>query len=177
MMRRLWIYRKAAVNVRQLEVFFDYACPYCLTGHKHLLALLPNFPDIEVIWRPCESHPRPERYGKHSDLCIQGMFYAIEQGTDIWEYHKRMYNAALVDRVDIENPAELAKVVEDLLNMSDFLNAITSGKYEKELQNANNYAFRQSGVWVVPAFRMDGRKLDSIEDIGVTRKQLEDFLR
>ncbi|MDR1698519.1 MAG: DsbA family protein [Prevotellaceae bacterium] len=160
-----------------LELFFDYACPYCLTGHENLVALLPQFPSLEIVWRPCESHPRPERYGRHSDLCIQGMFYALEQGADIWEYHRRMYAVALTDRIDIENPAELAKCVDGLLDSTEFYNAVAGGKYKKDLADANNYAFRQSGVWVVPAYRMGGRKLDSIENIGVTKKQLSEFLK
>jgi len=88
----------------KLEVFFDYACPYCLTGHEHLKELLPAYPDVEVVWSPCEAHPRPETYGLHSDLCIQGLFYALDQGVDAWEYHERMYSAALKDRVNIEDP-------------------------------------------------------------------------
>jgi predicted DsbA family dithiol-disulfide isomerase len=162
--------------MRRLEVFFDYACPYCLTGHKELTELLPRFPDVEVIWRPCESHPRPERYGLHSDLCIQGLFYAAERGADIAEYHNRAYAAALIDKINIENPEALAKYVGGLLDADGFLKSLKSGKYEKQLRAANSYAFEQSGVWVVPAYRMDGRKLDSIEDVGVTKKQLEKFL-
>jgi len=32
------------------------------------------------------------------------------------------------------------------------------------------------GVWAVPSYRMDGRKLDSIENVGITKRQLTDFL-
>ena len=42
---------------------------------------------------------------------------------------------------------------------------------------ANGYVYEQSGVWVVPAYRLEGRKLDSIENIGITKQQLEVFLR
>jgi len=31
----------------KLEVFFDYACPYCLRGHEDLLELLPQYPQVE----------------------------------------------------------------------------------------------------------------------------------
>ena len=89
--------------MHELEVFFDYTCPYCLKAHGFLRELLPQFPEISIVWRPCEAHPRPERYGLHSDLCIQGLFCAMEQGADLWEYHDRMYRAALVDRVNIED--------------------------------------------------------------------------
>ena len=162
--------------MRRLEVFFDYACPYCLKGHGYLLELLPLYKDIEVVWRPCEAHPRPERYGLHSDLCIQGMFYALEKGADIWEYHQRMYNAALKERVNIEDPDVLAGRVHGLLDPGAFLKALQDGKYEKAVAEANSYAYDASGVWVVPAYRLDGRKLDSIENVGVSKHQLAEFL-
>jgi len=162
--------------MRRLEVFFDYACPYCLKGHGYLAELLPRFPDIEVIWRPCEAHPRPERYGPHSDLCIQGMFYALEQGVDIWEYHERMYTAALKDGVNIEDADVLAGRVRGLLEYTDFLAEMMSGKYKKAVTEANVYAWGQCGLCAVPSFRMDGQSLNAVEDAGVTKQQLMAFL-
>ena len=159
-----------------LEVFFDYACPYCLIGHNYLKELLPEYPDVDVIWKPCEAHPRPERYGLHSDLCIQGMYYAIEQGVDVWEYHERMYKAAIQDRVNIENPEVVAGRVQGLLDPDAFLKALNSGRYEKAVTEGNDYAYERSGVWAVPAYRMNSRKLDSVEDVGVTKEQLAVFL-
>ena len=162
--------------MRTIEVFFDYACPYCYKGHEYLIELLPRHTDIEVVWRPCEAHPRPERYGMHSDLCIQGLFYALDQGVDVWDYHDRMYNAAVKDRVNIEDQDVLAGRVYGLLDPAAFLRALESGKYEKALADASEYAYDRSEVWVVPAYRMGGRKLDSIEDVGVTKGQLAEFL-
>ena len=162
--------------MRELEVFFDYTCPYCLKGHKYLLELLPAYPDIEVIWRPCEAHPRPERYGRHSDLCIQGYFYVSEHGADVLDYHERMYQAAIIDRVNIEDPKVIAGRIRGLLEPNAFLSAVNEGKYDKAVNEANDLAYEKSGVWVVPAYRMGGRKLDSIENIGVTKAQLETFL-
>jgi len=162
--------------MRRLEVFFDYACPYCQKGHGYLIELLQRHTDIVVDWRPCEAHPRPERFGLHSDLCIQGFFFAQELGVDVFDYHERMYNAALKECVNIENHDELANVVKGLLKISDFLKALKSGKYEKKVAAANDYAYDQSSVWAVPAYRMNGRKLDSIEDVGITKEQLADFL-
>jgi len=163
-------------NMPNLEVFFDYSCPYCLTGHTYLKELLPTHPDIEVIWRPCEAHPRPETYGLHSDLCIQGLFYFLDQGVDVWEYHERMYGATLKDRFNIEDPDVIAGRIHGLLDHDAFLKTIYSGKYEKAVAEANDYAYERSGVWAVPSYRMDGRKLDSIENVGVTKRQLADFL-
>ena len=54
--------------------------------------------------------------------------------------------------------------------------ALHSGKYEKAVVDANDYAYEQSGVWIVPAYRIGGKKLDSIEDIGVTKNQLAELM-
>ena len=162
--------------MRKLEVFFDYTCPYCLMAHKYLIELMPQFSDIEVVWRPCESHPRPEEE-KHSDLCIKGMFYALEQGIDSWDYHKRMYDAVFVERVNIENPEALAKSARKLIDPGAFLGALKSGAYDKALNDSNEYAYEKSGVWFVPAYRMGDKKLDSVENVGVTKQQLMDFLK
>jgi len=162
--------------MRKLEVFFDYICPYCLKGHNFLKDLLPDYPDIEVVWRPCEAHPRPEQYGFHSDLCIQGFFFALEHGVDIWEYNERIYHAALIDHVNIEDPEVIAGHIYDLLDYNALLKALYSCKYEKAISDTNDYADEQSDIWAVPSYRMDGRKLDSIEDMGITKAQLVAFL-
>ena len=160
----------------KLEVFFDYACPYCLIGHNHLIDLLPDFPDLEVVWRPCESHPRPEKYGMHSDLCIQGMFFVVDNGVDLWTYHERAYSLILKRRMNVENIDILTECFSDLLDAKALREALKSGKYRKVQQKANRYAFEQSGVWVVPAYRMGGRRLDSVEDVGVSKEHLRAFL-
>jgi len=163
--------------MRELEVFFDYACPYCLQGHEYLTELLPRHPDIAIVWRPCEAHPRPDRYGPHSDLCIQGMFYAQEQGLDLWAYHARMYAAALKERVNIEDLDVVAGRVYDLLDPNTFQKVLESGRYEKHVTEANTYAWGQMSLRAVPSYRMGGRKLDAVEDVGVTKKQLAEFLK
>lgn len=161
----------------QLEVFFDYACPYCMRAHASLHALLPRYPETGILWRPCEAHPRPDPYGPHSALCVQGYFFALEHGADLWEYHERMFRAALRDRVDLENPAALAARVEGLLDSGAFLEALEKGTYGEKQRAANDYAYERSGVWVVPAYRMNGKRLDAVENVGVTETQLDDFLR
>jgi predicted DsbA family dithiol-disulfide isomerase len=160
----------------QLEVFFDYNCPHCLRGHHNLLELLPSFPDIEVVWRPCEAHPRPENHGVHSDLCMQGMFFAADADADILAYHARMFDLAHKVRANLEDIDVLAENVGDIVDAKAFAEALRSGKYREVQEGHNDYAYEQSGVWVLPAYRLDGRKLDSVEGVGVSREQLESFL-
>ncbi len=163
--------------MRVVTVFFDYACPYCLRAHDLLAELAPKHPDLKIIWQPCEAHPRPETYGPHTDLCARGMFFARDNGVDLWAYHERVYRLAIVDRIDIENPVTLACGLADLLDASALREALESGAYQEELDASNAYAYEQSGVWAVPAYRMDGKRLDAAENIGVTAAQLAAFLK
>ncbi|MDR0853360.1 MAG: DsbA family protein [Clostridiales Family XIII bacterium] len=160
----------------KIEVFYDYACPFCFKGHQNLTELLPDFPQIEVVWHPCETHPRPEQYGVHSDLLIQGMFYAADAGVDLWQYHERAYNLIWKDSQNVENIDVLVSGFADLLDVDSFAEALTSNKYREIQQSSNDYAFEKSGVWVVPAYRMGGNKLDSVAGVGVTKSQFKRFL-
>jgi predicted DsbA family dithiol-disulfide isomerase len=159
----------------KLEVFFDYACPFCLRANGFLQELAPQYADLEIDWKPCEAHPRPE-HGPHSDIALQGLLYALENGVDIWKFNERMYDACVRHQVNFEDVDELSEFAKDLLNEEDFRVKLGSGQYAAAQQAGNDYAYEQNGVWALPAYRMNGQKLDAVEGIGVTRKQLKDFL-
>ena len=163
--------------MKTLEVFYDYICPFCRKGHSYLTELLPEFPDVEVDWHPCESHPRPERYGFHSDLCARGLYIAREQGADLMEYHRRMYQAAQTDHVDLENVSALMKVVDGLLDPEAFGEALTEGAYRDKVSENNQLAWQIYGFPAVPSYRLDGAFLKAIPGVGVIKKQLEAFLK
>jgi len=162
---------------RELHVFFDYICPYCLKAHKYLKELIRDYPDVTVVWHPCESHPRPDRYGPHSDLCIQGYFYAVDHGVDISEYHERMYQAALKEHIDIERIDVITEYVSDLVDADDFWLSLQRETYRSKLDEANKLAFEKSGAWAVPAYRMGALKLDAVENVGVSKEQIRYLLK
>ena len=161
----------------ELHVFFDYICPFCLKAHNYLKELIPEYPDVTIVWHPCESHPRPDSYGPHSDLCIQGYFYAVDHGIDILKYHDRMYQAAQKDRVNIEDMDALSEYVSDLADEDDFRLSLLQGTYRDKLEESNQLAFEHSGVWAVPAYRMGTLKLDAVENVGVSLEQIRGLLK
>ena len=163
-------------KLNNLEVFFDYVCPYCYKAHKFLLELLPLFENVNVVWRPCESHPRPERYGPHSDLCIKGYYYILDKKLDVMEYHSLIYSAVYVDKIDIENKFELAEYISGFIDKTEFLNALDNLIYDKKLSEGNNYAYIKYKIKVVPSYRLNSNQLNSIENIGVTKEQIKDLL-
>jgi len=160
----------------KLEVFFDYACPYCLWGHEYLMELLPRYPLVEVEWRPCEAHPRPDRYGPHSDLLARGMYFAQERGANLMDYHHRMYRASLTDRVNIEDLRIVSGLMDDMLDSDALYKALAEGAYKDKLAENNRLAWSKHRFSAVPSYRMGDKLLISVEDIGVTREQLVKFL-
>lgn len=159
-----------------LEVFFDYACPFCMRGHEILLELAPQYPAITIEWRPCEAHPRPDSYGSHSDLCARGMFYVQEHGTDLMDYHRRMYRAALIDGADIEGLSVVAKLADGLPGSKLLYEALAGGAYLDKLLENNRLAWEAYQFPAVPSYRMNGKLLKSEENIGVTKRRLVEFL-
>ncbi len=160
----------------RMEFFFDYSCPYCLRGYEDLLKLLPAYPAAELVWCPIEAHPRPERWGSHSDLCVQALLFALQNGADPFLFSERMFRAIFEEHIDIESAAVLAACFRDLLDENALCCALEHGDFAQQNRDANDYAYEQCAVWAVPSFRMDGHKLDAVEGVGVTKEQLRDFL-
>lgn len=159
----------------KLIVYFDYICPFCRRAYRWLTELAAAHPGVGIEFRPCEAHPRPESYGPHSDLCIQGFFFASECGADLFEYNSRMFSAAFSHKVDIENAAELAEVVAGLLDKDAFLDALRSGRFAARQLADNDLAYESDGVWALPAFRFGSLRLDAEEGVGVTKEQMADL--
>jgi 2-hydroxychromene-2-carboxylate isomerase len=146
-------------------------------GYNYLLELLPEFPEMTISWQPCEAHPRPEEgWGPHSDIILRGMFYVLKNGLDIYEYHNLMYKAPKEDSVDIENIRSVANYVKHLVDYEKFSSALENGEFITDLKETDDNAFEKSGVWVVPAFRMNGKKLDAQGGVGVTKEELRSYL-
>jgi predicted DsbA family dithiol-disulfide isomerase len=161
----------------KLEVFFDYACPYCLRGHESLVSLLPEHPKLEVEWRPCEAHPRPENYGgRHSDLLAMTMLFARDNGAELAPLHERLYKAALADRVDIDDPAAVAKCAGGLVDTAALLAALKAGTYKKELTENNHLAWGTYDFEAVPSLILDGKTLISRGGVGLTANEIRAFL-
>ncbi len=160
-----------------LEVFFDFICPFCLKGHNYLLELLPQHPDLEVIWRPTEAHPRPERYGHHSDFCARSMYIAQELGVNVMAYHDMMYKAALTDNADIEQTDVILDVTAGFIDREYLEAVLSAGAYQDRLSENNRLAWDVYDFAAVPSYRLGDMTLASIPGVGVSKRQLEEFLR
>lgn len=161
----------------KLELFFDYACPYCYRGHKNLLELLPQFPDLDIAWKPCESHPRPESYGPHSDLAIQGMYYLQEHKKDLMAYHIHVYEALFQHGLNISDPDVLAQCAKGSgADLHDFAKAIAGSRYETQVLQGNHEAWSQRRLSAVPSYCLGSRFLGSHDGVMVSKQELYQFL-
>ncbi|MCL2865418.1 MAG: DsbA family protein [Lachnospiraceae bacterium] len=162
--------------MKKLQMFFDYSCPYCLKGYGILSLVLEQHPDIEVEWMPCEAHPRPEVWDRHSDLLAAGMYVARDLGADLLAYHELIYHGACVDKVDIEEIAVLKELVKDILDAESFGKALEAGAYQEQVKQNNREAWVTHGFPAVPSFRYGVKLLPAVPMVGVTKERLEEFL-
>lgn len=165
-----------------MDVYYDYACPYCVRGLAYLQELMPKYQSrITLQFIPVEAHPRPETYGLHTDLCAQGFYEAQRQGVDSWVYHAAIFKAAVNDRVNIEDANALGAVIKQIPGEFDaeaYVSALKTGVYADRINDNNHQAYDVNGVWAVPTFIMeDSRRLDAREGVGVSFKDLEALLK
>jgi predicted DsbA family dithiol-disulfide isomerase len=159
-----------------MQFFYDYECPYSKRAYGYLVELLKQHPEIAVECRPVEAHPRPENHPPHTDLCVQAYYIAEELGADIHAFHSKMFESVSTERRNVEIPEILGEIVEGIVDKGEFLAILKSGKYEKMVAENDDLAYEQSGVWATPAFRLNDKKLDAAEGIGVTEEQMKEFL-
>jgi len=159
-----------------LEVFYDYLCPFCFKGHELLKKLAPDYPEIEIVWRACEAEPVRTPGSSYGSLLLRGFYFARAHGACLWEYNALAYEITHRSRVDIGDLNSVAEALSGLLDAEAFRREIGGGAYFRELGEANSLAYDKYGVWTIPAYRMDGRRLDSRLGLGVSEKQLAGFL-
>ena len=162
--------------MKNTDFYFDYICPFCYQSFKELSEYKLLHPELTIEYHPFEIHPRPESFGKHTDLCIRGMFLAKELGVDLWAYNTAILNARFQQRADIENIDVLSDIVKDLIDPQVFRNTIRSGQYQNNLDNANQTAYHTLRIMVVPHYITENKVLESIEGIGISKEALFQFL-
>jgi len=160
-----------------MQVFYDYECPYCKKGYEYLLDQINNYPDIKIEWRPIESHPLPENHLPHTHLACQSYYIAEELDADMSVFHSAMYQAVYIERQNVEDPNVICSILKNIVDTEKFRTILDSGKYAKQINENNDLAYEKSDVWYVPAFRMNGKKLDAKGGIGIRPEELRSFLK
>jgi len=162
--------------MKQMQIFYDYECPYCKKGYEYLMEQIGSHKDIEIEWRPIESHPLPEDHPPNTYLACQCYYIAKELGADMKTFHATMFQAIAVERRSVEKPEVLCDILKGIVDAGKLRAILDSGKYAKQVDENNDLAYEKSGVWFVPAFRMDGKKLDAKGGAGISSEELREFL-
>lgn len=160
-----------------IELFFDYACPFCYKGHQNLLELRDKYPQLTITWRPCEAHPRPEISEKHSDLAIQGMYFIRDHHGDIWNYHKLIFETVFLTSGDISDLDTLtAAAAQCGADAEAFRQALSENRYAKEVEEGNRYAWGEHGLNAVPSYLSGKSFTGSHNGVMVSGEELDKFL-
>ena len=148
---------------------------------EYLSEVLPKYPNVEILWKPIEAHPRHEEpdHRPYVDLIVQGCLYIQETGGDELAFTNRVYKAHYDEELNVEDVSVLVKCAEEsgVADVKAFETALRSATYEKAMLDANDYAYEEKGVWAVPTFVCGDVRLDAVGGIGITKQQLDEFFQ
>lgn len=163
--------------MKRVEVYFDYLCPYCYKGHQNLKQLLPGHPDVEIVWMPCEAHPRPEVSKIYSDIAMMGMFFLRDHGGDVDQYNDLVYEAHFEREERIDDPELLTGIAGECgADPAAFKKALCDGRYSEEVHAANRRAWGEKGWEAVPSYSCGEKNIGSQGGILVPLENLDRFL-
>jgi predicted DsbA family dithiol-disulfide isomerase len=160
-----------------MQFFYDYECPYCKQGYEYLLEQIDKYPEVEVEYRPIEAHPLPEDHFPHTNLACQSYYAAKALEADMAAFHAAMFQAIAVQQRNAEDVEELCDVLKDIVNPARMRVFLENGVFAQQIDENNDLAYEKSDVWYVPAFRMNGKKLDAKGGIGIRPEELRSFLK
>ena len=163
--------------MKKLEVYYDYLCPYCYRGHQYLIPLVEKYPDLEIVWRPCEANPRPEFADVHSDLAIAGLYYLEDIGGDTDAYNELVYAAKYDHGQRLDDIFVLCGLAEMCgADWEEFEKAIQSEEYAARVRAANEYAWNTLGWSAIPSYVCGKRGIGSEPGVLVTFEELDTFI-
>jgi len=148
---------------------------------EYLSEVLPKYPNVEILWKPVEAHPRHEEpdHRPYVDLIVQGCLYIQETGGDELVFTNRVYKAHFDENLNVEDISVLVKCAKEsgVADVAAFETALTNATYEKAMLDANDYAYEQKGVWAVPTFVCGDIRLDAVGGVGITKQELDMFFQ
>ena len=159
----------------KFQFFYDYLCPHCKTGYEIMMALLPDFPNVEVECIPVELSPRPM-----ANPYIQAFYIAQELGADMDKFQNTLFQKASIENQNVRSIKVLSDILEKIINKEKLLEILESGKYAPKVAENNDLAYEKDDIWFLPAFRVPGKKdapkLDAKGGVGISREELKEFL-
>lgn len=162
---------------KTVQAFFDYVCPYCYRGILAFLDMLLDYPDVQVDWKPCEAHPRPEFAPIHSDMAAQAMLCLQDQGGDLIRFHRLVFHAHFEKRMRIDDPQVLADLAAACGGDGKVVyRALQAGQYAAAVAENNRLAWDELGLFAVPSYRVGNRVAGSRDGILVAKSEVAKLL-
>lgn len=177
--------------MRELEVFFDFTCPYCYRGLQNLPQVLEDFPDVIVRWTPCEAHPRPEKVRVHSDVALRSR-YIVEQllGEKADVSSEKEISRKLYDFIMLVYDAHFEKkeLIDDILLLSDLsknvgvesarvAQLLREGAYADRPEQNNAFAWGEMAFDAVPSYRLGEATARSGSGVLVSNEEVRRLLK
>lgn len=186
-----------------IEVFSDYACPFCYLG-KWDAGRLAEEMAVEVCWRPfelrAEGTPLPDPNGEYLRTAWANVFrLAEERGVEIRRpsrrprtanaleaaefargqgmfdaFHDAVFRAFFLDDADIGDPETLAGLAEQIgFDGAGLRGRLREGTYRAEVE-ARTEEGRQRGVDGVPTFFIGDRVVEGAEGVDALLKACQE---
>lgn len=147
---------------KELEVFYDLACPYCYQGLMDLRKFLNGNEEVYLNYIACEAHPKPEPAKMHSDLAARVVYFLKDNDLDVNKFNFLVYEAYFEKDLSIEDKSLLTEFAKmcgaDEESVREVLN---SNKYQDVLESANTLVWSELKFAAVPSYRGGERTVGS----------------
>ena len=147
---------------KELELFYDLACPYCYQGLMELKKFLEGNEEVYVNYIACEAHPKPEPAKMHSDLAAKVVYYLKDNELDVNKFNFLVYEAYFKKDLSIEDKSLLTDFAKmcgaDEDSVREVLN---SDKYQDVLDSANMLVWSELQFAAVPSYRYGNNTIGS----------------
>ena len=147
---------------KELEVFYDLACPYCYQGLMELKRLLEGNEEVYLNYIACEAHPKPEAAKMHSDLAAKIVYFLKDNDLDVDRFNFLVYKAYFEKDLSIEDKSLLTEFAKmcgaDEESVKEVLN---SNMYQDVLDSANLLVWSELKFAAVPSYRSGDRIVGS----------------
>lgn len=190
---------------KQVEVFFDYVCPFCYRGLKYIEEIKDDFPNIEFIYRPSEANPSDDyeivyddEINRHladlliqdnieyqipvspipsSKLAMQAFNYIKDNKGDINKFTNNMYQAMFVEQKNIGNKDVILTCAKDTnIDLIKLEDELDNVNYDKKRQLDLEYAYISNNIEYIPTLIFKDKRLNASAGVGYSKQELIDYL-
>lgn len=190
---------------KQVEVFFDYICPFCYRGLNDLMSIQDDYPDLDFIYRPSKVHfensetpvqdssmdrvlkvflneadleyNKPFNPISDTNLAFKAMNYLQEHHGKVDLYNYNIYKAHFVDQKNIADINIILDCASSCgIEVEKLKEFLTNEDYSRRHQEDLEYAYLEKKIEFVPTLIMEDKRLNAIEAQGFTKEQLIKYL-